>query len=426
MNRFTAFSPVSEHRGAPRLWLETHRLSALGFGAGTPYNVTSVGSGLTVRAAAQGDRFVCSKKAAHRQRPLFDFNSRAILGPLADCPEVKIRGSFGRLDLVPSIRAASIIRARSGRNRYRVLDLCCGGGTSSAAFDSDRFEIIGGVEIHPDYAEEFASQHPNAEILLGDLRSIHSAELPEFDGLFMGVPCTDHSSQGRAKKRLAGAAETGGVGDLYLSALSVVSARMPVFAIFENVPSFGRSLAGKSLVSHLRKIGYHVTEQVIDPHADYGEVSTRRRWFAVALLLPGFALVNPQMPFAGTLNDFLDAEDPEADRADAERISRSMASLLAHHERHRAKGNRFTLSILDRSATSCPTILRTYHKISSSGVYLTTPYGPRMLRPAEICRINGHHFTTTDPTTVYQMSGQGVLTNTLRRAITDPLSRFLP
>lgn len=426
MSRFTAFAPVSDNRGAPRVWIETHRLTAMGFAPGERYAVQSNAAGLTLRASAQGDRLVCSKRAAHRRRPLLDLNSRSVLGPLADCPEIKFRATFGRLDLLPSIRAASIIRARSGRDRYRVLDLCCGGGTSSAAFDSGRFEIVGGVEIHPDYAEEFALRHPDAEILLGNLRAIHSAELPAFDGLFMGVPCTDHSSQGRAKKGLAGQAELGGVGDLYLSAISIVAARMPVFAIFENVPSFGASLGGRSLVSHLRQIGYHVTEQTIDPHRDYGEPTTRRRWFAVALLMPGFSPVNPQTPFTGTLADFLDPEDADQDRADAERISRTMASLEAHHLRHRAKGNRFTLSILPRSATAVPTILRTYPKISASGVYVETPYGARMLRPHEVCRLHGHSFINTDPTTIYQMSGQGVLTNTLRRAITEPLSRFLP
>jgi hypothetical protein len=40
-----------------------------------------------------------------------------------------------------------------------------------------------------------------------------------------------------------------------LSVVTLVSERMPAAVVFENMPSFGTSLAGELLVSHLRRIG---------------------------------------------------------------------------------------------------------------------------------------------------------------------------
>jgi site-specific DNA-cytosine methylase len=422
----TAFSRVTEHRAAPRVWIESHRLSQLGLDVGTPYDLTHSPSGVTLTASALGSRFVSYRRANGTRRPIIDLNSRGALGNLSDCPEVKMAGSYGRLHFSQTVRAAYILRGRQSRSVYRWIDFCCGGSTASQAFSHPRFQLVGGVEIDPGYADEFARQHPEAELFLGDMRLMHASELPEFDGFFMGVPCDDHSAQGRAKKGLAGSAETGRVGDLYLSAISIVSARMPAFAVFENVPSFGASLAGRSIVAHLTRLGYSVAAEVLDAHADYAEPSPRRRWFCVATLKPGFAFENPHQPFTGTLADYLDAPDAVRDQADAERIAVTIAGLKRHAARHAAAGHRFGLHVVDHSATLMPTLLKTYPKINSSGTYVSTPFGERMLRPAEVCRIHGHTFTSTDPRTVLEMSGQGVLTRQVRTAIAEPLARFLP
>lgn len=421
---FTAFTPVTMHRSAPRAWFESSCLSRCGFEPGTPYNIQFRANGLSLIASALGERIVSSRTTRHRRRPVIDLNSYRSLGELAEANEVRLRGSFGRLDLAASVRAAAILRARMRPSTFRVIDFCCGGGTASAAFRGLPYNVVAGVDMETAYLEEFATHHPAAELILADLRGVHHSDLPEFDGAFFGLPCTEHSGPGRARKGLGGKAELGGVGDLYLSALALIAARLPLFFIFENVPSFGASLAGLSLVAHLRKLGYHINETVLDGR-DYGQISPRRRWFAVGCLVPGFAFGAPQPRLIRSLDAFLDPVDADADRADAERIARTIDTLAKHCERHAAMGNRFTLNVVDRDATELPAILKTYHKINTTGVYLRTPYGPRMFRPAEVCRIQGHEFNETDPTTIYQMSGQGVQSDLVREAITRPLAKLL-
>ena len=56
-------------------------------------------------------------------------------------------------------------------------------------------------------ADEWQARHSNAILVQSDIRALHSSELPEFDVLIGGIPCTSHSNLGRAKKQLAGKPE---------------------------------------------------------------------------------------------------------------------------------------------------------------------------------------------------------------------------
>ena len=167
------------------------------------------------------------------------------------------------------------------------------------------------------------------------IRSLHVPELPEFDVLIGGIPCTSHSNLGRAKKGLAGKPELGDTGDLFLPALTPVST-------------------------------------------------------------------------------FLDPPYPEQDRADAERIARTIEGLRAHNSRHRTAGHGFEFSIVNGSEIKLPTVPNSYHKINS-GSFVQTPFGSRWLRQQEIERIDGCEIRTQQYSTAVQMLGQGVPTRVFRQ-----------
>lgn len=429
--RLTSFHSLGSNRQTPRLWLESARLDRLGFSPGCRVAVTPIrsatGPGITLtvgddRAAGVS---VVERRTAGYVRPVIDLNSRRHLGHFSGFRELKITGTYGHMLVTPSVRAFSIRDGLASRSVYRMVDIFCGGGTASDAFANSRFRVVAGVEVSPLFADEYSRKHPDAEIILGDFRFIHPSELPEFDGLFVGLPCTCHSTQARTKKGLRGAPELGDTGDLYIPVLGLVATRMPAFLVLENVPSFATSLAGRTVLAHLMRLGYHVSSAIIDPLNDYGEPSSRRRWVCVATLHRRFSIPNPHTPFRGTINRFLDKPNAVLDRQDASRIARTIVGLRAHSDRHAAKGNGFRLTVLDRRAKKLPTILKSYHKINNSGAFLSTPYGPRMLRPSEVCRIHGHTFISDDATSVYQMSGQGVQTRVFR-TIADALAEFLP
>jgi len=408
MSRYTTFSTIGTHRDSPRFWAEGQRLSALGFEPGASLSIQHTPRGLILSPGA-GENSVSYRRAAGGIRPVIDLNSRALLAHMAGLDEVKLSGSFGRLELSPTVRAFSILKARLHAGPFRVLDIFAGGGTLSDAL-ADPFQVVAGVEIEPDYADEFCRKHPEAELILGDFRRMHPQEFPEFDGIVAGIPCSEHSNQGRAKKSLAGIPELGELGDLYIPVLSLVAARMPSFCVFENVPLFGTSLAGRTMVSNLRRLGYNVVEHIIDANAQWGEPTARNRWVCVATIRAGFDVVAPGVPFAGTIGQYFDAPDAEQDRADAERIAVTIAGLRVHNKRHADAGHGFAMKILDGSETSAPVICKSYHKINSSGFFIATPYGPRMVRKAEIERLQGQRIESGHYATAVQMMGQGVLT----------------
>src|SRR6185503_16509964 len=182
--------------------------------------------------------------------------------------------------------------------------------------------------------------HPDAVLYQADIRRIHATELPRYDVLVASIPCTSHSTLGRAKKSLAGKPELGDTGDLYLSVAEIVAHHLPLACIFENVPAFRNSLACLSLVHHLGRIGYSIAETVVDPLNEWNEPQDRKRWIMVATLKPGFQIRPPQIPFTGSIGKFLDAP-ADSDRAEVERIIGSIEALRRHNKRHAKLGHGF-------------------------------------------------------------------------------------
>ncbi len=409
-----AIQPLGRNRESHRLWIESQRLHKLGFAPGTPLAIRSQSGQLTLTPAILGENHVSSRLVPGGRRPIIDLASQSLLAGLADYSEVKIVASYERIQVSPSHRAFAIQRSRTLAPPFRVLEVFAGGGTMTAALTGNAtFQVVAGVEINPDFADEWQAQHPDATLVQSDLRALHTSELPEFDVLIGGIPCTCHSKLGRAKNSLAGKPELGDTGDLFLPVVTLVSERMPAAVVFENVPAFGTSLAGELLASHLRRIGYHVTIEILRPNEDWAELEDRQRWLLVGTLAKPFTLQVPGEHCSTPASAMLNAPDPAQDRADAERIAKTIAGLCAHNARHRAAGHGFAFTEISGSEVRLPTISRSYHKINS-GPFVRTPFGLRLLRQAEIERIHGHTLLTRHYATAVQMLGQGVQTRVFR------------
>ncbi len=228
-----------------------------------------------------------------------------------------------------------------------------------------------------------------------------------------GIPCTCHSNVGRAKKGQAGTPELGDTGDLFLAVVTLVSERMPPAVVFENVPALDASLAGELLGSHLQRLGYYVTVEILRPNEEWTEHEDRQRWLLVGTLAKHFALQVPRERCSIPATTFLDSPDPAQDRADAERVSRTIACLRTHNARHRAIGHGFAFTEITGDAIRLPTIPRSYHKINT-GPFAQTPFGLRRLRQAEIERLHDHTLLTRHYSTAVQMLGQRVQTRVFR------------
>lgn len=74
---------------------------------------------------------------------------------------------------------------------------------------SQHFSVVGGIEINPDYADEWQGKNPDALLVQTDIRLVHPSERPDFDVLIGGIPCTSHSTMG-APRRVGWQARSGG------------------------------------------------------------------------------------------------------------------------------------------------------------------------------------------------------------------------
>jgi DNA (cytosine-5)-methyltransferase 1 len=410
-----AIQSLGRNRDNLRLWIESRRLEQLGFTHGTPLEITSQSGALTLRPTILSENHVSSWALPGGRRPIIDLANQSLLSGLADYSAVKIIASFERIQVSPSDRAFAIQKSRNLAPPFRVLEVFAGGGTMTAALDKNRnFQVVAGLEIEPDFADEWQARHRDATLVQADIRALHSSELPEFDVLIGGIPCTSHSNLGRAKKSLAGKPELGDTGDLFLPVVTLVSERMPAAVVFENVPSFGTSLAGELLVSHLRRIGYHVTIEALRPNEDWGELEDRKRWLLVGTLDRPFKLQIPREPCRTPVAEFLDAANSDQDRADAHRIACTIEGLRNHNARHQALGHGFAFTKISGNETKIPTIAKAYHKINT-GPFVRTPFGLRLLRQSEIERIHGCRMLTRHYATAVQMLGQGVQTQLFRQ-----------
>jgi len=414
MRKFTGYFSVCQRHRKPRFYLESRRLVQLGFDAGMSIEVSKEGTSLLVKPGGRAaTHLVQGRKTVHGfVRPVISIGAQAYVDAFKVGEEIKVEGHHGLLRVSPTVRAFHIRRALAAPAPYRVLEIFAGGGLLSNIFDGDgRFTVVAGQEIEPNYADIWESAHPQAELFLGDFRSANADDYPPFDILAGGLPCDKFSPANRTRTASASADAClkGDSADLFIPFLSLVSEKMPLGIVLEQVPEFQKSIAGQLVIDGLRRLGYHVTATVIEPHSEWGEVSDRRRLALLANLRAPFKVVPPMVRFRGCLDQFLDQPDAVADRRDAEFIQVRVTAMAAHAARHRAKDKRsnFGLVFCDRDSKKIGTIKRTYANVNY-GPVLRTEQGPRLFRKHELERIMQCEVRTESFIWASQIIGQGV------------------
>jgi DNA (cytosine-5)-methyltransferase 1 len=417
-----SITEVGSNKGAPRIWFESNRLKSLGFDVASRMSLKHTARGLRLETSNTGDRVVSGKRGI----PVIDLNSRRALFNIESGETVKVSSSFGRIEIVPTVRTFHVREAKAARKQYRLLECFAGGGTFHDAISGlDRYVVKGALELEARYLNIYDRKACEVETLLhGDIRNFEPDDMPRHDILCAGLPCTDHSLQGRSKKGLK-TPENGEVGNLFMDLMPVIRHHRPLGVVIENVPSYLTSEAGTCLIRTLSQWGYSVTSQIIDP-VEWGEITSRKRLVIVATQRGAFHIAKPAAPHQYRLNDFLDPEMPELDKADAERDAHSVAFLTERSRKMAAKGNGWRHHVFSRDHQGLvPTITRGYMKRQPQSWMVETPYGPRMLRQGEIARLHGHTFPDDISKTLsVEMSGQGVMSRVFRDIFTK-LADFL-
>lgn len=174
-------------------------------------------------------------------------------------------------------------------------------------------ECVFSSEIKP-YAIEAYKGFFGNEIVNGDITNIPSEEIPDFDFLLAGFPCQPFSSAGQ---RL-GFEDTRGT--LFFEIERILKSKIDKGTpaegfLLENVEGLinhnnGNTL--KTIISHLKALGYNVTFQLLDSQF-FGLAQSRKRVYIVGTLnLSPINLTNFEESYA-VLNDILDYGQPTID-----------------------------------------------------------------------------------------------------------------
>jgi DNA (cytosine-5)-methyltransferase 1 len=309
---------------------------------------------------------------------------------------------------------------------FALTEFFPGMGTLCAPFSrglslSGAVKVAGVVELDGRYLRLFSDQHPEASTMIGSVTGYAPEETSFPSGnaanIFLaGIPCTGASSAGISKNGLSCAEQHPDVGHLFLPTLHHISMHLPEGIVFENVPNYRTTFSADAIRAHLRALGYHFTEYLVNPHTEFNTATARVRWVLVASRLGRFVWNYTPVQFTGTIEHLLDPITAQ-DTAD-EFTPAQVAAHTKYCDRKASEGCGFSRRILTRDSLVCPTIPKSYGKIQPTGVFVSsgTSAGTyRLLRPSEIARIHGFDdkfisaIARLPKTTAYEILGQGVV-----------------
>lgn len=191
-----------------------------------------------------------------------------------------------------------------------AIDLFSGAGGLSEGLESSGIRVAVATDLHPQPALTYAFNHPNTDVLFGDIAKLPMDLLAEsvrrrtgrnsVDLIVGGPPCQGFSTAG---KKTA----TDPRNSLFHQFIRAIRKFKPRMFLLENVPGFKKMYNGQAFAlasQHFRRLGYSLTDTIL--HASQYGVPQRRQRFVMVGWLPGAA--SPFAWPAPTHGDFSNAE----------------------------------------------------------------------------------------------------------------------
>lgn len=198
--------------------------------------------------------------------------------------------------------------------KLKVMSLFSGIGAFEKALHNlgIDFDLVGFSEIDKYAIKSFCAVHNVSDSLnLGDVSKVNIDDVPNFDALTYGFPCTDISISGK-KEGMGEGSETRS--SLLWECKKFISGKKPTYAIMENVdnlvkPKF-KPFYDKWL-DWMEQQGYTNHWKIMDSQ-DYGVPQRRKRVFLISILGEDSNFDFPEEHEEKyILNDFLDNNEEE-------------------------------------------------------------------------------------------------------------------
>jgi len=213
-------------------------------------------------------------------------------------------------------------------------------------------------------------------ILLNE--DIHHLDLDKLGNLMADCPpigfahyslgCDDHSNAKGSSDKVRALEDLSTMIDMVYPALKQIELMEPAGVLVENVPNFKSSGAGVMMATSLRRMGYFVTEMVLNG-LDFGAHQGRERYYLVASVFPGFVSPVPLHGVKNTLWPMIEKHLPNCtDVTDLKSI------------KARENTTRGLPPYLTKNSLSCPTILKSQDRGIKDAIYIQD--GGRIKKPS--------------------------------------------
>lgn len=270
----------------------------------------------------------------------------------------------------------------------RFIDLFAGIGGTRIAFEKAGCKCVFSSEW--DKFAQITYEKNFGEKPAGDIRKIHSSEIPDHDILVAGFPCQPFSISGVSKKNALGRPhgfDDPTQGTLFFEIKRILKDKKPQSFLLENVKnlqSHNKKNTFKIIIDTLEKeLGYKVYYKVLDA-VDYVP-QHRERIFIVGFRKPlEFRFLDTETKTKPKFKDILENNvDKKYTLSD-----HLWDYLQKYAKKHREKGNGFGFGLTDPEGYS-RTLSARYYKDGSEILIAQNGNNPRRLTPRECARLMG-------------------------------------
>lgn len=183
-------------------------------------------------------------------------------------------------------------------------------------------------------------------------------ECPPIGLAHYSLGCDDHSTVKSKRDKERALEDLSTMIDMVYPALKQIEVVQPAVVLIENVPNFKTSGAGTMMATSLRRMGYCVTDMVLNG-LDYGGLQSRERYYLVASVFPGYVPPHPQLRLSNSLWSIVEKHLPQC--LDVTNLN----SIKA-----RAVTTRTMPAYITRNSFHCPTILKSQDRGIKDAVYI--------------------------------------------------------
>lgn len=423
-----SYYALSESKGAQRIWMQGLRLGSAGFVKGVSYRVDYDldNCAILLILDERGRRKVSGRKQANGSvDPIIDL-ARGDLSDVIGRGE-RVRADFYKGKIVITLHhLARKQEVREQRLKDHLSEgfitkgvLCSGIGVSAAAghegFKNQGIESR--LEWIVDRERRYLQVAQDNNFAVTESTKIFEASLEELepellgyvDELSVSLPCTGHSTSGKAKNKIQYAEQHSTDALAVLGLIRVIDACQPAIVRSENVVEARNSATYELIKGMLDACGYHVHEVILDSDQS-GSIENRRRWWFLAISkgLPqvDMAKIPHYAPEHDCLGDLLE------DIPSNHKLWKSTAEKERKAALNKANGKNFGFQLVDASVKSIGVAGKSYQKDRASEPHLSGGEGiMRLLTPRELAsaqRVPHSLITGITDAVAYEGLGQGI------------------